>query len=97
MLLLIGAVNVGNAQEKKKVMILGNVYGGGELSQVVANDADAAKAQLIQDADLADLFTTHADHVYTTYVHLGNNSEVYGRVFGGGMGKEGTSIKTAAR
>ena len=98
MLLLIGAVDIGYAQgssenKPKKVMILGNVYGGGELSQVVAKDAEAAKAQLIQDADLADLFTK--EHVYTTYVHLGNNSEVYGRVFGGGMGKEGGDEEVA--
>ena len=86
-----------DAPSEPRVKIFGNVYGGGELSQVVAKDADAAKAQLIQDADLADLFTTHTDHVYTTYVHLGENSEVYGRVFGGGMGQEDTKGESAGR
>ena len=82
---LCGKAHLGYAQ---KVKIFGNVYGGGELAQVVAPTKEAAEQQLIQDADLKDLFTTHADHVYTTYVHLGENSEVYGRVFGGGRGDE---------
>lgn len=102
MLLLIGAVNIGYAEgssenKPKKVMILGNVYGGGELAQVVAKDAYAAKEQLIQEADLADLFTTHTDHVYTTYVHLGSNSEIYGMVFGGGMGQYDSQGESAGR
>lgn len=108
LLLLFGAGPVAFAQgggdpepaaetpKRPRVMILGNVYGGGELAQVVAPDAATAKAQLIQDADLATLFT-NADHIYTTYVHLGDSSEVYGRVFGGGKGQHDALGESAGR
>lgn len=100
LLLITGASSAAYAQEEPtepRVKIFGNVYGGGELSQVIAPSKEVAEAQLIQDADLADLFTIHADHVYTTYVHLGDNSEVYGRVFGGGKGQEDSFGESAGR
>ena len=106
LLILIGVAGHAFAQEpeptpetpkKPRVMILGNVYGGGELAQVVAPTKEDAAKQLIQDADLSTLFTIHTDHVYTTYLHLGGNSEVYGQVFGGGMGQEDTKGESAGR
>ncbi|MCQ2202478.1 MAG: hypothetical protein MJZ27_10365 [Bacteroidales bacterium] len=95
MLLLIGAVNVGYAQgveSKVKVKIYGNVYGGGELSQVVAKD-DALDNQLVTDSKLnseeGGLFHKDMEHSYTTKVKLSTGAEIFGKVFGGGQGKEG--------
>ena len=93
MLLLIGTVSTGYAQEKTKVKIYGNVYGGGKLSQVVAKDDAALDNQLVTDEKLhsgdGGLFNKDAHHSYTTYVKLSTGAEVFGNVFGGGKGKEG--------
>ena len=92
MLLLIGAVDAGFAQEKAKVKIYGNVYGGGKLSQVVTRD-DALDNQLVTDSKLngeeGGLFHKDTEHSYTTYVKLSTGAEIFGKVFGGGQGKEG--------
>ena len=92
MLLLIGAVNTGYAQGNTKVKIYGNVYGGGKLSQVVAKD-DALDNQLVTDSKLnseeGGLFHKDTEHSYTTYVKLSTGAEIFGKVFGGGKGKEG--------
>lgn len=86
---LLGVANNGFAQTQPKVQIFGNVYGGGELAQVVSPD-DSLEEVLVEDKELNDgptgLFNPHVLHKYTTYVRLGSDAEVYGRSFGGGRG-----------
>lgn len=76
-------------------IIYGNVYGGGELAQVTEPNADSVQNHIIQDADLATLFTKK--HTYTTHVYLGEGAEVYGRAFGGGKGHEDSLGESAGR
>lgn len=93
--ILLGIALVASATANAQVKIYGNVYGGGEKAQVIEPNIDSVKAHVIQDADLKTLFTKQ--HIYTTYVCLGENTEVYGRTFGGGKGHADSQGESAGR
>lgn len=94
-ILLIFAMLTAVTTASAQVKIYGNVYGGGEKAQVIEPNLDSIKSHVIQDADLATLFTKK--HTYTTYVRLGENTEVYGRTFGGGKGHKDSLGESAGR
>lgn len=84
----------GASSGEPRIKIYGNVYGGGELAQVLAPEEEVA-THLLTDDMMSTLLA--ADHTYTTYVHLGGSSEVYGQVFGGGKGQHDSEGETAGR
>lgn len=93
--ILLGLALIATTASAQKVKIYGNVYGGGEKAQVIEPNLDSIRNHVIQDADLATLFTKK--HIYTTYVSLGGETEVYGRTFGGGMGHADELGESAGR
>ena len=88
-------------------VVLGNIYGGGEMAQVLGHADDAkdrlvktALAELLEDvnASIPTAFTKDVirTHKKTLDVKLYGGAEIYGKVFGGGKGCENYNLADAA-